>query len=278
MCVKSASGRTQSYREIPGQGESPSSVRSWRTPESAVLSGLSEAQLSPEASQLRSARSTDQGVCWFTVGFFFFFFWMRFGGIAPLNGQSQKDSAYKIFRFFSVTSSWRTLFSTNGLINTVGFLLQRFSFHCWSRTAVDFSFFFWRNGSISILRIGNIRYLKLSTSFFVFSFCVWFNMDFVFSLVGFLMAVCHVSLRVRGQNGEFFWLLLDFDALVIWVSQNSLIDTKRCSKSRERVFTISTTFKYHLLLVIVIAFILQIHFQVSKSYVSNYFNTQTLPW
>lgn len=40
-------------------------------------------------------------------------------------------------------------------------------------------------------------------------------MDFVFSLVGFLMAVCHVSLRVRGQNGEFFWLLLDFDALVI---------------------------------------------------------------
>lgn len=101
--------------------------------------------------------------------FFFFFFWMRFGGIAPLNGQSQKDSAYKIFRFFSVTSSWHTLFSTNGLINTVGFLLQRFSFHCWSQTAVDFSFFFfWRNGSISVLRGGNIRYLKLSTSFFWF--------------------------------------------------------------------------------------------------------------
>lgn len=41
-----------------------------------------------------------------------------------------------------MTSSWRTLLSTNGLIDTVGFLLQRFSFHCWSRTAVDFSFFF----------------------------------------------------------------------------------------------------------------------------------------
>lgn len=280
MCVKSASGRTQSYREIPGQGESPSSVRSWRTPEPAVLSGLCEAQIFPEASQLRSARSTDQGVCWFTVGFFFFFFfWMRFGGIAPLNGQSQKDSAYKIFRFFSVTSSWHTLFSTNGLINTVGFLLQRFSFHCWSQTAVDFSFFFFGGTeafqSCEVETLDTWNYLQVS---FGFWFCVWFNMDFVFSLVGFLMAVCHVSLRVRGQNGEFFWLLLDFDALVIWVSQNSLIDTKRCSKSRERVFTISTTFKYHLLLVIVIAFILQIHFQVSKSYVSNYFNTQTLPW
>lgn len=78
-------------------------------------------------------------------------------------------------------------------------------------------FFFWRNSSISVLRSGNIRYLKLSTSCFVFLFSFFFmfsKMDFVLSLIGFLMAVCHVALRVKGEDGE-FWLLLDFDARVI---------------------------------------------------------------